>query len=282
MVPEHNNIDIQGHRGCRGLMPENTIPAMIRALELGVTTLEMDVVITGDNKVVLSHEPFFNHEISRKPDGSAVSEQEERSLNIFRMNYAEVETFDVGLQPHPRFPEQKKMKAVKPLLSEVIHAVKDWCYQHNKSLPFFNIETKCLPVGDDIYHPDPELFCKLLMHVIDNADMRQRCIIQSFDFRTLRYLNKHYPNVRLAALIEGDDTGDLPSHLKELGFMPEIYSPAWERVDAAMAITCKKKSIKLIPWTVNDTKVARQLISLGVDGIITDYPDRIRNEHILH
>ncbi len=277
MDPEHNHIDIQGHRGCRGLMPENTIPAMIRALELGVTTLEMDVVISGDNKVVLSHEPFFNHEISRKPDGSAVSEQEERSLNIFRMNYAEVETFDVGLQPHPRFPEQKKMKAVKPLLSEVINAVKDWCHRHNKFLPFFNIETKCLPVGDNIYHPDPGLFCKLLMNVIDESDMRQRCIIQSFDFRTLRYLNKHYPNVRLAALIEGDDRGDLPSHLRELGFTPDIYSPAWERVDVAMANTCKKKSMKLIPWTVNDTKVATRLISLGVDGIITDYPDRIRN-----
>src|SRR5262245_19024474 len=109
------HFDTQGHRGCRGLMPENTIPAMINALDLGVTTLEMDAVITRDNKVVMSHEPFFNHEIATKPDGSYVTEAEEKSLNIFLMTYDEVKKYDVGMKPHPRFPQQKKMNVVKPL-----------------------------------------------------------------------------------------------------------------------------------------------------------------------
>ena len=96
-------FDTQGHRGCRGLMPENTITAMITALGLGVTTLEMDIIITKDKKVILSHEPFFNHEISTKPDGSTVIEKEERSLNIYQMMYENVKKYDVGLKPHSRF-----------------------------------------------------------------------------------------------------------------------------------------------------------------------------------
>src|SRR6187399_1408267 len=88
------DFDKEGHRGCRGLMPENTIPAMLKAIDLGVTTLETDACITRDGKVVLSHEPFFNHEISTKPDGSAVTAQEEHSLNIYEMDYAQVKQFD--------------------------------------------------------------------------------------------------------------------------------------------------------------------------------------------
>src|ERR1700754_3858617 len=114
------SFDKEGHRGCRGLMPENTIPAMMKALELGVTTLEMDAVITADNQVVLSHEPFFNHEITTKPDGKLVTAQEEKSLNIYKMTYAQTQQYDVGLRPHPRFPQQQKLKATKPLLKEVI------------------------------------------------------------------------------------------------------------------------------------------------------------------
>ena len=106
-------FDKQGHRGCRGLMPENTIPAFLKAIELGVTTLEMDTVITKDKKVLVSHEPFFNHEITTQPNGNYIHENEEKLFNIFKMNYADTLSFDVGLKAHPRFPEQKKIKATK-------------------------------------------------------------------------------------------------------------------------------------------------------------------------
>ena len=114
-------FDIEGHRGCRGLMPENTIPAMMKALELGVTTLEMDAVITKDKQVILSHEPFFNHDITTGPDGKYVTEQDERSLNIYKMTYAQTQTYDVGLKPHPRYPNQRRLKATKPVLKEESH-----------------------------------------------------------------------------------------------------------------------------------------------------------------
>lgn len=269
-------FDIQGHRGCRGLFPENTIPAMLHALELGVTTLEMDAVITKDSMVILSHEPFFNHEIATKPNGDPVKEEEEKGLNIYLMNYADVQKFDIGLLPHPRFPEQEKMAVVKPLLSDVFAAVSKWCAENNKPLPFFNIETKSLPGSDNAYHPAPAQFVDLLMQVIHDAGMEKQTNLQSFDFRTLIYARKAWPEVRLAALVEPDDTGTLETHLETLGFVPEIYSPAWELVNEALVQACKQKGMLLIPWTVNDTATATRLKALGVDGLITDYPDRVR------
>jgi glycerophosphoryl diester phosphodiesterase len=112
-VPVKTTFDKEGHRGCRGLMPENTIPAMLKAIDLGVTTLEMDVVITKDSQVILSHEPFFNHEITTKPDGTAIPEAAERSYNIYQMSYAETQQYDVGLKPHPKFPTATKVGSYK-------------------------------------------------------------------------------------------------------------------------------------------------------------------------
>ncbi len=198
-------FDKQGHRGCRGLMPENTIPAMIKALESGVTTLETDAVITKDKMVVLSHEPFFNHEITTKPDGKYVTEAEEKSLNIYRMNYEEVKNFDVGLKPHPRFPQQEKLKAYKPLLAEMIDSVETYCRKNNRSLPQYNIETKSLPFTDNLYHPPPPEFVELLMEVIFSKKIEDRVTIQSFDFRTIQYLHQKFPQIKTAILIEDYD-----------------------------------------------------------------------------
>src|SRR4029079_15930170 len=109
--------------GCRGLMPENTIPAFLKAVELGITTLEMDVVISKDSQVVVSHDPYFNHEITTKPNGDTINEAEEKDLKLYRMSYEEIRQYDVGIKPHPRFPLQQKIKAYKPLLSDVLDSV---------------------------------------------------------------------------------------------------------------------------------------------------------------
>ena len=155
--------DIQGHRGARGLMPENTWPAMKKALELGVTTLEMDAVITADSQVVLSHEPWMNHVIASKPDGQPVTEEEEKSLNIFQMSLAEVQRYDVGMRPHPGFPMQKKMPVFKPTLASIFDSVAVWMKSASRPFPFFNIETKTDSSRDGVYHPEPAVFCELLM-----------------------------------------------------------------------------------------------------------------------
>ena len=270
-------FDTQGHRGCRGLMPENTIPAMINALDLGVTTLEMDAVITKDNKVVMSHEPFFNHEITSKPDGSYVTESEEKSLNIFLMTYDEVKKYDVGIKPHPRFPKQKKMNVVKPLLSDLLDSVQNYVAIHKRPLPYFNIETKTTPATDNVYHPEPAKFVETLMSVIKEKRIQERVIIQSFDLRTLQYLHDKYPSVKTAMLIEDYDKRGLKDQLKALGFLPTIYSPEYSLVTEDLVKSCHGQKIKVIPWTVNDKVTMDKLKALGVDGIISDYPDLFKN-----
>jgi len=269
-------FDIQGHRGCRGLMPENTIPAMIKALDLGVTTLEMDVVISKDNKVVVSHEPWFEAEITTKPDGSFIKPAEAMQYNIFQMNYDEIVKYDVGMKPHPRFPQQQKIKAIKPLLADLFDSVAESMKTRRRPFPYFNIETKCLPAGDGRFHPKPEEFVELLMAVIKEKQLEERVIIQSFDFRTLRYLHEKYPSIKISMLIEDSDVNDFEGQLKRLGFMPQVYSPNHTLVDDELIKQCHDKGMKIIPWTVNDKKEISKLRKMGVDGIITDYPDLIK------
>lgn len=266
-------FDKQGHRGCRGLMPENTLPAMIKALELGVTTLEMDAVITNDRQVILSHEPFFSHEIATQPDGKPIDASEERNFNIYKMTYNETQQFDVGLRSNPRFLQQQKIPAKKPLLSDVIDSVERYCSVHKRPLPFYNIETKSQPVTDNLFHPAPEEFVDLLMQVINRKGIAERTIVQSFDFRTLHVLNAKYPLIKTAALIEDYDKRTLEAQLLELTFTPTIYSPQFSLVTGDLVKKCHAQRIKVIPWTVNDKATIEQMKKMGVDGIITDYPN---------
>jgi glycerophosphoryl diester phosphodiesterase len=266
-------FDKQGHRGCRGLMPENTIPAMIKALDLGVTTLEMDIAITKEKLPVLSHEPWFAQEITTKPDGQYIGEREERKYVIYWMTYEQVKTFDVGMKPHPRFPQQQKMKAVKPLLADVIDSAENHAASTGRPLPFYNIETKTNPELDAVFHPKPEEFVDILMAVIKEKVIEKRTIIQSFDFRTLQYLHQKYPEIKTAMLIEDFDKRDLDDQLNTLGFTPSIYSPDYSLVTEKLVKRCHQRNIKVIPWTVNDKTTIERLKAMGVDGIITDYPN---------
>ena len=266
-------FDTQAHRGGRGLMPENTVGSMLHGLAFGVATLEMDVVITKDKKVILSHEPFFNSEITTKPDGSFVKPEEEKDLNIYKMDYADVVKYDVGLKLHPRFLKQEKIAAVKPLLSDVFNKVKDYMKEAKRPYPFFNIETKTQPASDNLYHPAPAEFVELLIDVIKKHDLEKQVIIQSFDFRTLQYVHKKYPHIKTAMLVEADDNRSFRKQLDDLGFTPTIHSPAYELVTDNLIEECHAKNIKIIPWTVNDKATFDKLKKMGVDGIITDYPD---------
>lgn len=268
-----HKIDKQGHRGCRGLMPENTIPAFLKAIDLGVNTLEMDVVFTQDNLAILSHEPFFNHEITTLPNGEFVLEADEKALNIYKMPYSEVVKYDVGLKAHPRFPEQLKIKAQKPLLSQLIDMVEKYVKSNTKKAIFYNIETKTTPQTDGIFHPKPKEFVDLLMAIILEKKIEKRVIIQSFDSRTLHYLHKIHPEIKTALLVEDFNKKEFSQQIIDLGFTPTIYSPAYELVTQKLVEECKTKKVKLIPWTVNDVENIKTLVKIGVDGIITDYPN---------
>lgn len=267
------SFDKQGHRGCRGLMPENTVPAMLHAIGLGVTTLEMDIVFTKDGKAVLSHEPFFSYEITTKPDGTYITDTDERNYNIYKMDYAEVQKFDVGLKPNPGFPQQQKIKASKPLLSDLLDSVTQAMMTRRRPMPLYNIEIKTTPATDNKFHPAPGECVDKLMKIIVEKGVEDRVTIQSFDFRTLQYLHKKYPTIKTALLIEELDNRSFRKQLTDLGFTPDIYSPAVGLVTDILIKNCHDQHVKIIPWTVNDKARIKELKSMGVDGIISDYPN---------
>ncbi len=267
-------FDLEGHRGCRGLMPENTIPAMLKAIDLDVNTLEMDVVITADNKVLVSHDPFFSHEITTLPSGDSISEMKEQKYNIYKMAYDSVEKFDVGMRPHPRFPSQQKMKVQKPLLSTLIDSVESYLIQTDHPKVMYNIEIKSTSTNDNIFHPEPEKFADLLMDIIEKKGIQSRVIIQSFDPRVLKLVSQKYPTMRLSLLIENQKI-PIRGFGRKYGFKPNILSPDYSLVTKEIVDSLHSRHIKVIPWTVDDLPSAKKLYAMGVDGIITDYPDRI-------
>ena len=269
--PELPKFDAQGHRGSRGLMPENTIPAMRHALDLGVTTLEMDCHITRDKQVVVTHDPHINHLYARTPAGADFSKEEGARYQVYNMDYAQVRAFDIGSKFYSLYPRQQKVKSYIPLLSELIDSVQANIRANKRPQVFYNIETKCSPKGDNKLHPDPETFVELLMDVIEKKKISPYVTIQSFDLRTLQVLHRKYPQVRTAYLVSSQKT--LDQYLQELGFTPTILSPAFKLVTAELVAQCHERQIKVIPWTVNTAEDIARLKNLGVDGIISDYPD---------
>ena len=281
-------FDLQGHRGCRGLMPENTIPAFLKALDLGVTTLEMDVVISKDQQVVVSHEPYFNSAFSISPDGAPVDKKEQKNLVLYQLNYADIKRYDVGSNGNPAYPEQRKLKVYKPLLSEVIEQAE--AYRKAKNLPLFsyNIEIKSEPSEYNKSQPEPAAFCELVQAILKKQFAAERVnpdriVIQSFDFAILKQWKKgvdgtgagletKYPKVRLSALVENLRSPE--KNLEELGFKPDVYSPHFRLLSKDKIIRLHEQGIKVIPWTVNQRDDMNRLKEWGVDGLISDYPDR--------
>lgn len=267
------NIDLQGHRGCRGLMPENTNEAMIEGVKRGVTTLEMDVVITKDKQVVLSHEPYMNLEIATPPHGTN-SSLPSKAYNIYQMSYEEVASWDVGTKFNPKFPEQKKIKTHKPLLREVISSVEAFVRDHHLPPVAYNIETKSSPDTDELFHPSPKEFVDLVSAVVLSSGIAARTTIQSFDPRTLIELHKQNAPFQLSYLIESDNKLTAAKAISRLGFKPDIISPTFAMVDIHFIADFHQHHIKVIVWTVNQEADIKKIASLGVDGIISDYPNR--------
>ncbi|MBK6620956.1 MAG: glycerophosphodiester phosphodiesterase [Saprospirales bacterium] len=260
-------FDWQGHRGARGLAPENTVHAFLKALEFpAITTLELDVVISKDLQVVVSHEPWVSPHICDCPEG-------DKTLNIYEYPYEEIRQIDCGLKKNSRFPQQEKIAAHKPILGEVAREVEKYCREKGRPLPGFNIELKAMPEWDGIYTPAPAEFAKLVLDEVNALGIRDRACLQSFDPRILRELHRLDPGLTLSYLMEFPfDPEEL---IKELGFTPAIISPYYKLVTRNMIDSIHQKNMRIVPWTVNNTLVMKKLRKWGVDGVITDYPDRI-------
>jgi glycerophosphoryl diester phosphodiesterase len=262
--------DLQGHRGARGVMPENSIAGMLKALDLGVNTLELDLAISKDGEVVVSHEPWMNPHICWTPAGEEIS-QNGQQFNLYQMDFQEIKKFDCGTKPHPSFPHQANFHVSKPLLKDLLSVVEKYVKDQNLPLPKYNIEIKSSIDGDNVFHPTPQVFSTIVYELIDKNLGWDRVNIQSFDFRILTYFHQNYPNVKLAVLV--DKPVNFQAHLDELGFIPQIYSPYFPSLSKEIVEKLHAKGMIVIPWTVNSKEDMEKLLEIGVDGIISDYPN---------
>ncbi|GGE43340.1 glycerophosphodiester phosphodiesterase family protein [Psychroflexus planctonicus] len=269
--PSMNKFDFEifGHRGARGLAPENTLAAFEKAIELGVNALEMDVVITKDEKVLVSHEAWMNPRICTYKK-QEIEINQGKKYNIFQMTYAKTQDFDCGKRLHPNFEEQENEAATKPLLKDVLQM--GYALSKNHGIPLkFVIEIKSFPEGDGIFHPEPKKFVDLVLKVINkHAKLKDVCL-QSFDVRILNAIHLKNPKTQVALLTAEDKLEDL---LPKLDFMPAVFSPHYKLVTKMLVMEAQQLEMKIIPWTVNEPEDMQKLLRLGVDGIITDYPNR--------
>ncbi|HZV68261.1 MAG TPA: glycerophosphodiester phosphodiesterase [Saprospiraceae bacterium] len=265
-------IDWEGHRGCRGLMPENSLPGFLKAVELGVTTLELDVVISKDGQIVVSHEPWMSSVICSHPDGTPVTKGEEKSLNLYTMNYEDIQRFDCGKRGHPDFPSQVLVGTVKPTLKMVFRSIEIFASENKYRQPRYNIEIKSDPKEYNEFQPGPKEFVAIVLADINRLGMANRVTLQSFDINVLEELNKITPReFKISYLVEKGK--DIKKNLQKLSFKPDVYSPGYKTLKQSSIEDAHESGIKVIPWTVNTKEEIEQLIRMGVDGIITDYPD---------
>jgi len=290
-------FDLQGHRGARGLAPENTLPAFAAALSLGVTTLELDVGVTRDGLVVVAHDRALNPDLTRGPSGDWLMAP---GPAIHSLSYAELLRYDVGrLNPSreyaKRHPMQKPADGARiPTLAELFALVR----KSGNTRVRFNVETKTSPLAPEETLP-PDEFVRAVIAAIRAGEMATRSTIQSFDWRTLRvvqaeaaeiatvYLSAQQPfldNILIGkpegspwtAGVQFAVHGSVQRMVKAAG--GGIWSPYFGDLDAQKFAESRRLGLRVIVWTVNEPRHIAAMLDLGVDGIITDRPDLVREE----
>jgi glycerophosphoryl diester phosphodiesterase len=249
---------------------------MLYSLSLDyLTTLELDVYVTADKQLILSHDAYLNPSFVLNPDGTEIDKADNKKYPLHQMNYDEIKEFDVGSKVHEGFPEQKKMKVSIPLLGDVIDSVQHYIKTHKRAQVFYNIETKSSEDKDNVLNAAPEEFVKLLMDVVEKKGITPYVIVQSFDVRTLQILNEKYPYVRTSYLVGPARQKEftIEEELEVLGFDPDIYSPHFKYITKEQIEKCHERGIKVVVYTPNTKEEIDELKAMGVDGIITDYPE---------
>ena len=267
-------VDVQAHRGGAGLMPENTLEAMIAAVDLGVNTLELDLVLSGDGQVVVSHDSYFHSRYSIRPDSSLVMRGEPKEW-LYKMSYEEITKYDVGSRKSEVWPDKKCFPALKPLLSELIDSVESYTKENLLSPMRYNIEVKSNQgSGEGVDWADYKVLSDACLEVLLSKKLGDRLVVQCFDVRALNYMHSKYPDVKYSYLLSTDDT-NLETALAKLDFTPAWLSPHHSVTDAELVKKCHEKGMRIVPWTVDDPEDIKEMLSLGVDAIISNYPDRV-------
>jgi glycerophosphoryl diester phosphodiesterase len=293
--PSVSKLDVQGHRGARGLLPENTLPAFARALEIGVTTLELDCGLTQDGVAVVSHDRILNPDITRNEHGRWLDRP---GPAIWHLTYDELQRYDVGrIKPgsayEKRFPQQQPIEGTRiPRLADVFKLVA----QSGHDSVRFNIETKISPLAP-AEAAAPDDFVRTLLQAIRQVRMETRVSIQSFDWRTLEIVQQNAPEIETVYLTSErspPDTiqRDAPSSVWSAGYhvsdfggsVPRmvhaaggsVWSPFHGDLTPENVREAHTLGLKIVTWTVNAVADMQRLIEWGIDGIISDYPDVLR------
>lgn len=249
-------IEVHGHRGARSVLPENTLPAFEHAVAAGADYLELDVVATRDDVLVVSHDPVLNPLICQGPETSRV---------IRELTLAQLRQWDCGSRHNPEFPEQKAVPgATVPTLEEVFALAPKGNFH-------FNVETKINPSQPD-YYPTPRRFAELLVAAIRKHGLEERVMVQSFDFRTLHDMKRLAPGIRRAALT-ATDPRDFAAIVADA--QADLISPHYRLVTAEKVSAAHRAGIRVVAWTANTEVQWQRLIEAGVDGIITDHPSAL-------
>jgi glycerophosphoryl diester phosphodiesterase len=283
-------FDLQGHRGARGLAPENTLAAFERALSIGVTTLELDVVLSAEGVPVISHDTAPNPDFTRDADGRWL---QARGRPFNRLTLAEIGAWDVGrINPSSRYARDLAEQVAQdgqriPTLATLFERVRQLGARHVR----FNIELKIHPARPD-ESASPETFVRAVLEVIKTHGMASRVSLQSFDWRIQKAASQLAPNIPLSYLsaqsprsvlkrggewtagLRLADFEDAPGMVAAAG--GKIWSPNFNDIDQHLLQRARTLELRVIPWTVNEVQDMARLIDWGVDGIITDYPDRLR------
>lgn len=263
-------FDKQAHRGGRGLMPENTIASEMNAINYGCT-MEMDLQMSKDKKIVVSHDAYFNSDFCLSPEGDTMSKKDGLSRLIYNMDYDSVAKYDVGIKPYPAFPRQQKIHAIKPLLTVLIDSVEAYAAKKHFTT-HYNIEIKSNPTSDGKYYPSLQEYIDSAMKIIIEKGIAPRTMMQSFDVRALKIIHSQYPSIKTSFLV-GATNNTAEEYISELGFKPDIFSPEYSKLTPELVQAFHQKNVLVIPWTVNSLQEIQHLKDMGVDGVITDYPD---------
>ena len=267
-------VDVQAHRGGAGLMPENTIEAMKHALDLGVNTLELDLQISQDGQIVVSHDPYFHHRYAIRPDGSHIQKEDPKEY-IYTMPYSEVVKYDVGSRPSEVWPEKACVKTVKPLASDLIDFVENYVKEKGLSPVRYNIEIKSKDAkGEGQNWPTYDRFVSECCKFLHSKHLGDRLVVQSFDVRALNYMHEKYPEFILSYLVDAK-AGEFDAFMARLKFTPQWLSPHFSITDEALVQKCREKGMKIVPWTVDKPEDITRILDLKVDAIISNYPDRV-------
>jgi glycerophosphoryl diester phosphodiesterase len=265
------HFDAQAHRGGRGLMPENTIASEENAINYNCT-MELDLQMSKDKKIVVSHDSYMNALFCLTPEGDTMTRKDGYSRLIYDMPYDSVKQYESGLKPYPQFPRQKKISTHRPLLSVMIDSVEAYG-KRKHHVNHYNIEIKSNPREDGKTYPSLSEFVDSAMSVIERKGIASRTMIQSFDIRALRMVHERYPKVEISYLVGSKDKKTPEQFIAALGFKPQIFSPEFHLLTPEMVKAFHKLHVRVIPWTPDTVEDMQKLKDMGVDGMITDYPD---------